>query len=67
MISASQRQASCDGMEATLNGEPAVIEERDDPFTHRVMVVTSLVSGASGIWSWRTGAKIVAEGGCFRS
>jgi len=65
--SASSTLSSLDGLEVTLNGEPAVISERDEPFLHRTVVVTSLVSESTAVWSWSNAVGVVENGGSFRA
>ena len=47
----------------TLNGEPAQIAGVKLPFAH----VRNLETGLSREWAWETVARIVANGGDFRS
>jgi hypothetical protein len=54
-------------MHLTLNGEPAVVSERIDPFIGRPIVIVSLVSNTAATWSLASAARIVASGGSLHA
>ena len=51
------------GREVTLNGEPAVISGRHLRFA----MVRQIRTGLGAEWSWTAAARIVEEGGQFRT
>jgi hypothetical protein len=61
-IPLSERQALC-SERVTLDGKPAVIGGYRSAFAS----VTQLRTGTSFEWAWPTVARIVANGGAFKS